>query len=234
MEPSVLGVLSLQGVQRIRANQCMHGQESETGNPITKPTGFMSNSPHLLDALNKQCFGRRGFCSRPSGGIHQNCLGKVARRAAIFSDVTCEMILSGFAAQLKADRRMHENEIGVNIMMHEGSDEVDDFYASKFTLQRGSVPGSAEGSIRATASPQRGTMPGGVTGDPRDTHDPFLGVDNRHERFVDDIIGQPLDPERCPIARKVELDDFRSKGVWSLRPIKKAWRLTGRPPISVR
>ena len=26
MEPSVLGVLSLQGVRRIRANQCMHGQ----------------------------------------------------------------------------------------------------------------------------------------------------------------------------------------------------------------
>ena len=46
----------------------------------------------------------------------------------------CEMILSGFAAQLKADRRMRENEVGVNIAMLEGSDEVDDFYASKPTL----------------------------------------------------------------------------------------------------
>ena len=50
MEPSVLGVLSLQGVQRIRVNQCMHGQESDDGNPIKKAMGFMSNSPHLLDA----------------------------------------------------------------------------------------------------------------------------------------------------------------------------------------
>ena len=89
----------------------------------------------------------------------------------------CEMILSGSAAQLKADRRMHENEVGVNIAMFEGSDEVDDFYTSKSTLQRGSMPGSAEGPkstlqrssmpgsaeepVRATASPQRGTMPGG-------------------------------------------------------------------------
>jgi hypothetical protein len=59
-------------------------------------------------------------------------------------------------------------------------------------------------------------------------------VVNRHERFVDDITGQPLDPELCRIARKAELDYFRSKSVWSLRPIKEAWRLTGRPPISVR
>ena len=74
--------------------------------PMKKPTGFMSNSPHLLDALHKRCFGRRGFSSRPSGGMHKNCLGKVARRAAIFSDTMFEMILSGFSAQKKADRRM--------------------------------------------------------------------------------------------------------------------------------
>ena len=118
--------------------------------------------------------------------------------------------------------------------MFEGSDEVDDFYASRSTLQRGSMPGSAEESVRATASPQRGIMPGGIVGDPSDTHDPFLGVVNRHERFVDDITGQPLDPELCRVARKAGLDYFRSKGVWSLRPIKEAWRLTNRLPISVR
>ena len=67
MEPCVIGVLSLQGVQRIRADQCMHGRESDDGSPIKKPTGFMSNAPRLLDALNKRCFGRRGLCSRPSG-----------------------------------------------------------------------------------------------------------------------------------------------------------------------
>ena len=36
----------------------------------------------------------------------QPYLGKVARRAAIFSDAMCEIILSGFSAQMKADQRM--------------------------------------------------------------------------------------------------------------------------------
>ena len=53
-EPCVLGVRSLQGVQRIRADQCMHEQESDAGNPIRKPTGFMSNAPYLLEALNRK------------------------------------------------------------------------------------------------------------------------------------------------------------------------------------
>ena len=57
---------------------------------------------------------------------------------------------------------------------------------------------------------------------------------NRHERYIDDITGQPLKPELCRIARKKELDYFHSKGVWSMRSMQEAWKLTGRPPISVR
>ena len=122
---------------------------------------------------------------------------------------------------------MHENEIGVNIVMHEGSDEVDDFYASKALLQRGTMLGGTKGSVRVR-------HPRVATQTSSDPHDPFLGLVNRHEKYIDDLTGQPLDPELCRIARKAELDYFRSKGVWSLRPIQEAWRLTGRPPISVR
>ena len=60
-----------------------------------------------------------------------------------------------------------------------------------------------------------------------------MGVVNRHERFIDNITGQPLNPELCRIARKKELDYFHSKGVWSMRSVQEAWKLTGRPPISV-
>ena len=138
-----MAVLGLTGVRRVRADQCMHGQESEAGNPIRKPTGFMSNSPHLLEALDRRCFGRKGLCSRPGGGVHQPCLGKVARRAAIFSDAMCEIILSGFSAQMKADRRMRDNENGVHIVMHDGNDEVNDYLKSRSltsaTSQRGSM-----------------------------------------------------------------------------------------------
>ena len=85
--------------------------------------------------------------------MHQNCLGKVARRAAIFSDMMCEMIRSGFSAQSKADRRMRGNEVGINHVMLEGSDEIDNVYASKSIPRHGTMPGGAEGPIRVIALP---------------------------------------------------------------------------------
>ena len=214
VEPCVMAVLSLSGVRRVRADQCMHGQESDAGNPIRKPTGFMSNSVHLLDALNKRCFGRKGLCSRPGGGVHQPCLGKVARRAAIFSDVMCEIIFSGFSAQMKADRRMRENEHGLNHVMLEGSDGVNDYFTSvagepadlksrplEFAAsQRGTMPGEVIGGQEASeviSALQRGTMPGRIIGEPLEARDPFVDVVNRHERFIGDITGQPLNPELC-------------------------------------
>ena len=127
-EQCVLNVLSLSGVKRIRADQCMHGQEAEDGSPIRKPTGFMSNSDCLLEALNRRCFGRRGLCSRPEGGVHVACLGKIARRAAIFSDTMCEIILSGFTRQLRIDRNLRVNEHGIQlceVVMLDGNDEVE-------------------------------------------------------------------------------------------------------------
>ena len=72
------------------------------------------------------------------------------------------------------------------------------------------MPGGAAESVRAIAPPQRGTMPGGAIGGPNDIHDLFLGVVIRHERFIDDITGQPLNPELRRIARKTELDYFHS------------------------
>ena len=156
------------------------------------------------------------------------------------------MILSGFAAQLKSDRRMRENEVGINIVMHEGSDEVEDFYTSKTLLQRdstlhprgatGSASGACSSGTEGTAPHPRSAPASAPAGLPSGTqwNDPFLGFVNRHQKYVDDLTGQPLDPELCRIARKAELDYFRSKGVWSVRPIQEAWKLTGRPPISVR
>ena len=61
----------------------------------------------------------------------------------------------------------------------------------------------------------------------------FAGVlkANRHERYVDDITGQPLSPELCQKARATELDHFRDK---ISRNISEALRRTAKPPISVR
>ena len=61
-----------------------------------------------------------------------------------------------------------------------------------------------------------------------------MGVVKSHERFSDDITGQPLNPEICRLARQKEIDYFRSQGVWDMRRVQEAWSRTGRPPISVR
>ena len=119
--------------------------------------------------------------------------------------------------------------------MNHGPDEVEDFRKSlisdvKSIPQRGTMPGGAEEAIRMITSPQRGIKPGGAIGGPDDIDDPFLGVVIRHERFIDDITGQPLNPELCRIARKNELDYFHSRGVWSMRSIQEAWKKTGRHP----
>ena len=95
-------------------------------------------------------------------------LGKVARRAAMFSDAICEIILSGFSAQMKVDRRMRDNEHGAHLVMHDGNDEVNDYLKSRSltsaTSQRGSMPGEEIGCQEAsavTSTPQRGTRLGG-------------------------------------------------------------------------
>ena len=52
---------------------------------------------------------------------------------------------------MKADRRMQGNEVGINHVMLDGSDEVDDFYAFSSSQQRGTMPGGAGDSVRVIA-----------------------------------------------------------------------------------
>ena len=56
---------------------------------------------------------------------------------------------------------------------------------------------------------------------------------SRHDRYVDDLTGLPLDPESCK-ARRKELDYFSSKEVWALRKISECRSRTGGPPSSIR
>ena len=57
----------------------------------------------------------------------------------------------------------------------------------------------------------------------------FAGVfkPGRHERYVDDITGQPLSPELCKKARATELDYFRDEEVWIIRKVNEALTRTG-------
>ena len=120
-------MLSQEQVHRVVADQCQYGQQTEQGDPLKKPTGFMSNAALLLQHLGKRCFGKGGLCTRPAGGMHVECIGKKAQRAAIFQEELCVAILRGIRAQLIADRRMRRGEVGMveeSGVMLDGHDEV--------------------------------------------------------------------------------------------------------------
>ena len=57
---------------------------------------------------------------------------------------------------------------------------------------------------------------------------------SRHERYVDDLTGQPLPPEVCRKARATELEYFKDKEVWTMRKGSELLRRQGTPPITVR
>ena len=92
------------------ADQAQLGQEAENGEPVRKPTGFMSNCEDILEQLNRRCKGKKGQCSRPKGGTHQLCNGKTARRAAIFQRELCKGVLGRFKNYMTRHRHMKNNE----------------------------------------------------------------------------------------------------------------------------
>ena len=57
---------------------------------------------------------------------------------------------------------------------------------------------------------------------------------SRHEKYMDDLTGQPLPQKLCEAGRKKELDYFQSKQVWEVRTIRECVARTGKPPVSVR
>ena len=85
-------------VNYVDMHQCQFGQKDEFGNPIKKPTRWISNSKHILAALNKQCIGKKRWCLQGSEWKkHTPCYGKVAIAAAIYPFRLCKAILEGFA-----------------------------------------------------------------------------------------------------------------------------------------
>ena len=106
-------IMSMDGVIRVVGHQCQLGAESEDGHPIKKPTGFMTNARGIAKTLNNLCKGRGGDCTRPQGGRHTKCRGKIARRAAIFPMKLRRAILAGFRDQLRIYGIWSRGEVGM-------------------------------------------------------------------------------------------------------------------------
>ncbi len=94
-------------VTRVHGDRCQFGAEivsgPQRGQPIKKPTGFMTNAPEIARALNVQCGGTGGLCSRPGGGVHQLCSGKHAKDAAKYPRNLCKAMLKGVRNQMRED-----------------------------------------------------------------------------------------------------------------------------------
>ena len=75
-------------------DQCQFGQRSREGNPVKKPTRWMSNCQEILEALDKRCTGRGRVCSA-TRTPHPLCSGRTAREAAIYPFEMCKAILEG-------------------------------------------------------------------------------------------------------------------------------------------
>ena len=101
------------GVTTSIIDQCLYGSETPDGDPIKKPTKFVTNSEEIAKQLSRRCLGKDGKCSRPKGGLHQQCRGKVARMAAVYSFKLCRAILVGFRNQLRADGRFQDGFVGI-------------------------------------------------------------------------------------------------------------------------
>ncbi len=126
-EDAVQDLLSAPGVGRVSADQCQYGAEvlygHLMGRPIRKATGFMSNGPKILDELTRRCSGKLGRCSRPKGGEHVICTGRVASDAARYPLGLCKAILRGISRELMERGIIKIGEVGLHSVDDEDSHE---------------------------------------------------------------------------------------------------------------
>ena len=123
--PEVQALLKDSRVGRVVGDQCQYGQQTSDGRPIMKPTGWMSNSPAVLQQLTRRCSGRGGQCTRAGGGRHAVASGKIAREAAVYPFRLCRAILKGCQKQLRLDGRIGQGSHGVQAQYDEDLQAVE-------------------------------------------------------------------------------------------------------------
>jgi hypothetical protein len=108
--PEMEALMQMDDIHFGQGDQCQYGAEVKSGKwqgaPIMKPTGFLSSSEAVIQALGRRCTGVGGQCSRPEGGRHYHCHGVHAKAAAIYPQDLCRAILDGVTKQLRIDRKI--------------------------------------------------------------------------------------------------------------------------------
>ena len=140
-ESCIRQVYASEGVDKFVGDQCQYGALTEMGQPITTPTGFMSNSPAIRQELRQRRQGRHGWCNRRTTRQgHAGCSGRVARLAAIYPLTLCRAILGGMMKQLRFDGVMQAGTVGMQVVEHAPADvpilSIDSRVGNKFVYKK--------------------------------------------------------------------------------------------------
>ena len=95
--PAMLELIATPGVRRVRGDMCAHGmilKDRQGFAPVFKPTGWCSNSQHVLNHMHKLCDRTHRHASLQNG---------LAKHAAIYPKRLCLAILRGIKDQLVSD-----------------------------------------------------------------------------------------------------------------------------------
>ena len=89
--PDMVSLLSESGVKCVKGHMCAHGMYGTTAGgeaaPVFKPTGWASNSLHILEHMSKQC---SNLIDNPAYyNKHASLQQSRAARAAIYPEQLC-------------------------------------------------------------------------------------------------------------------------------------------------
>ena len=94
-EPEVCKIAQMVGVRSAVGDQCQYEAADKDGDPIKKPTKFMTSSLEVCKALNHKC---DGSCPR-----HVHPMEGRARDATIYPKKLCRTVLRSTMRQMKVD-----------------------------------------------------------------------------------------------------------------------------------
>ena len=111
--PEIVSLLQTPSVEAVKGHMCTQGMyiHDDKGEALAfKPTGWMSNSPCILEQLNRQC---TNLSNNPEHyHRHADLQCSRASKAAIYPEQLCYSILRDLRAQMKSLGLEDDNSIG--------------------------------------------------------------------------------------------------------------------------
>ena len=109
--PAMKALMECEGVQLGKGHMCrqgMHVKTKEGDLPVLKATGWLTNSPAILQEMAKLCKNDGSSSDHKHASLENGC----AAKAAVYPEKLCYSILRGLRKQLVDSNIMIEGEIG--------------------------------------------------------------------------------------------------------------------------